>query len=77
MVFRLIRQVADFENVIYVVAMDVNKVASAISPFYGNDINEGYQFVEKIINFPILLPQVNPRVLKEFADSQLESMLDQ
>lgn len=76
MVFRLIRQVADFENVIYVVAMDVNKVASAISPFYGNDINEGYQFVEKIINFPILLPQVNPRVLKEFADSQLESMLD-
>lgn len=76
MVFRLIRQVADFENVIYVVAMDVNKVASAISPFYGKDINEGYQFVEKIINFPILLPQVNPRVLKEFADSQLESMLD-
>lgn len=76
MVFRLIRQVADFENVIYVVAMDVNKVASAISSFYGNDINEGYQFVEKIINFPILLPQVNPRALKEFADSQLESMLD-
>ena len=76
MVFRLIRQVADFENVIYVVAMDVNKVASAISSFYGNDINEGYQFVEKIINFPILLPQVNPRALKEFAVSQLESMLD-
>ena len=76
MVFRLIRQVADFENVIYVVAMDVNKVASAISSFYGNDINEVYQFVEKIINFPILLPQVNPRALKEFADSQLESMLD-
>ena len=76
MVFRLIRQVADFENVIYVVAMDVNKVASAISSFYGNDINEGYQFVEKIINFPVLLPQVNPRALKEFADSQLESMLD-
>ena len=76
MVFRLIRQVADFENVIYVVAMDVNKVASAISSFYGNDINEGYQFVEKIINFPILLLQVNPRALKEFAVSQLESMLD-
>lgn len=75
-VFRLIRQVADFENVIYVVAMDVNKVASAISSFYGNDINEGYQFVEKIINFPIILPQVNPRALKDFAYSQLERMLD-
>ena len=76
MVFRLIRQVADFDNVIYVVAMDVNKVAAAISSFYGDDVNDGYQFVEKIINFPVLLPQVNPKTLKIFANSQLESILD-
>lgn len=75
-VFRLIRQVADFDNVIYVVAMDVNKVASAVSSYYGNNINEGYQFVEKIVNFPVLLPQINPRALKAFACTQLESILD-
>lgn len=76
MVFRLIRQVADFDNVIYVVAMDVDKIVNAISPFYGNEIQEGYRFIEKIINFPIILPQVNPNVLKEYAESQLEDMLD-
>ena len=76
MVFRLIRQVADFDNVIYVIAMDVNKVAAAIRSFYGDDVNDGYQFVEKIINFPVLLPQVNPKTLKIFANSQLESILD-
>lgn len=75
-VFRLIRQVADFDNVIYVVAMDVDKIANAISPFYGNEIQEGYRFIEKIINVPIILPKVNPNVLKEYADSQLEDMLD-
>lgn len=75
MVFRLIRQVADFDNVIYVVAMDVNKVAAAISSFYGDDINDGYQFVEKIVNLPIPLPTIKTKALLDYSQPMLQKML--
>lgn len=57
-VFRMIRQVADFDNVIYVVALDPSIVAGALKGYYGDDFSDGKQFLEKIIQVPILLPKV-------------------
>lgn len=57
-VFRTIRQVADFDNVIYVVALDPSIVAGALKGYYGDDFSDGKQFLEKIIQVPILLPKV-------------------
>lgn len=53
-VFRLIKQVADFENVIYLVAMDDGRVSSAL----GSMDSYGTRFIDKIIQIPIRLPKL-------------------
>lgn len=77
MVFRLIRQVADFDNVIYVIAMDHDMVTRSLNAFYeaeGN-ANAGQAFLEKIIQMPILLPRIQPNVLRQYASEKLMDIL--
>jgi len=58
-VLRLIRQVADFKNCIYIVAMDVDMVAKAIGSHYGGGTHQdGRKFIDKIVQVPITLPQI-------------------
>ena len=76
-VFRLIRQVADFDNVIYVIAMDYDIVTRSLSSFYedGANNNAGQAFLEKIIQIPILLPRIQPNVLLQYATEKLMDIL--
>lgn len=69
-VFRLIRQVADFDNTTYVLAMDEHIVAQSVGDFYGTgNTEDGHRFLEKIVQVPIVLPALTPRVLRnEIAD---------
>lgn len=53
-VFRLIKQVADFENVIYLVAMDVDRVSDAL----GSKNMYGTRYIDKIIQIPVTLPKL-------------------
>lgn len=56
---RIVRQVADFDNCIYVLAMDVDMVARSISGFYGEGvIQDGRRFLEKIVQVPITIPRI-------------------
>lgn len=58
-VLRLIRQVADFKNCIYIVAMDLDMVAKAIGSHYGGGTHQdGRKFIDKIVQVPITLPQI-------------------
>lgn len=58
-VLRLIRQVADFTNCIYVVAMDVDMVSKSIADYHGNGtVQDGRKFIDKIVQVPITLPQI-------------------
>lgn len=55
----IVRQVADFDNCIYVLAMDVDMVARSISGFYGEGvIQDGRRFLEKIVQVPITIPRI-------------------
>ena len=76
-VFRLIRQVADFDNVIYVIAMDHDMVTRSLDAFYEGDgnANAGQAFLEKIIQMPILLPRIQPNVLRQYATEKLMDIL--
>lgn len=76
-VFRLIRQVADFDNVIYVIAMDHDMVTRSLDAFYEGDgnANAGQAFLEKIIQMPILLPRIKPNVLRQYATKKLIDIL--
>ena len=76
-VFRLIRQVADFDNVIYVIAMDHDMVTRSLNAFYEGEgnVNAGQAFLEKIIQMPILLPRIKPNVLRQYATKKLIDIL--
>ena len=76
-VFRLIRQVADFDNVIYVIAMDHDMVTRSLNAFYEGEgnVNAGQAFLEKIIQMPILLPRIQPNVLHQYATEKLMDIL--
>ena len=65
-VFRLVRQVADFKNTIYVLSLDEERVSKSIGKYYGDGgENNGRQFLEKIVQIPIVLPQIPRDALKD------------
>lgn len=75
-VFRLLRQVADFRNTVYVVAMDVDIVAKSIGDFFGEGrIEDGRRYVEKIIQIPIVLPTIPDKLLERSLNIELTRVL--
>lgn len=66
-VLRLVRSVADFPNVIYILCYDVDRLAEAIEN--GADIEEGERFLEKIVQLTVMVPKPEPFELRQwFAD---------
>lgn len=64
-VLRLVRQVADFKNTIYVLSLDEERVAKSIGKYYGEGCEQdGRRYLEKIVQIPIVLPQVQRNVIK-------------
>lgn len=75
-VFRLIRQVADFKNCIYIVAMDVDMVAKAIGYHYGDGSHQdGRKFIDKIVQVPITLPQIPQCNMLDFVRMEMSVVL--
>lgn len=66
-VLRLVRSVADFPNVVYILCYDVDRLAEAIEN--GADIEEGERFLEKIVQLTVMVPKPEPFELRQwFAD---------
>lgn len=66
-VFRLVKLVADFKNTAYVLAFDAEMVTSALQDRYSaQDAEAGQNFLEKIIQVPLDLPQVSSVALRQF-----------
>ena len=75
-VFRLIRQVADFDNTIYMVAMDVDMASKSISQYFGEGhVEDGRRFIDKIVQVPISLPVISKTVLNEWLKRKLEDVV--
>ena len=75
-VFRLIRQVADFDNTIYMVAMDVDMVSKSISQYFGEGrVEDGRRFIDKIVQVPISLPVISKTVLNEWLKRALRDII--
>lgn len=76
-VLRLIRQVADFPNSIYIVAMDIDMVAKAIGDYHGGGtIQDGRKFIDKIVQVPISLPQIPTVEMKAIIKEDLPEILN-
>ncbi len=70
--FKMIRQVLDFKNVIYVIGVDPDVVALQLGKQYGdNQQARGRDYMEKIINIPIVLPVVQDALLEELIRKEI------
>ena len=72
-VFQLVKQVADFPNVIYVLAMDRDVVGRALTEVHNIDGNE---YLEKIIQVPFEIPELRRSKLNEIFLSRLSQVVD-
>lgn len=57
-VMKLVRSVADFPNIIYVLCFDSEIVEDALD----TDFYDGHQYLQKIINIPISLPEYSHNI---------------
>jgi hypothetical protein len=77
-VLRLVRQVADFKNCIYIVAMDVDLVSKSIGGFYGNGSHQdGRKFIDKIVQVPITLPKISTHKMQALVKEELSLALQE
>lgn len=72
-VFQLVKQVADFPNVIYVLAMDREIVRIALTEMHNIDGNE---YLEKIIQVPFELPELRKSKLHNIFFTKLDQIIN-
>ena len=79
MILKIVKLSADFRNTVYVLALDEDMVASALSEKYGtgriSDNENGKKFLEKIIQVPLHLPKINIIVLRNMCFKGIEEYL--
>lgn len=72
-VLRLVRSVADFPNVVYVLCYDADVLADAIRR--GAQLDDGHAFLEKIVQLTIMTPQPEPFQLRQWFAEDLEPIV--
>jgi KAP-like P-loop domain-containing protein len=68
---RLIKLVADFPNVTYLVAYDADKVAAAL----GDDVQTGREYLEKIVQVTHGVPEIHDWPLVQLLQTELDDAL--
>jgi len=71
--FKVIKALADFPNVIYLLSFDKNVVESALNRSLGID---GGAYLEKIIQAPFTLPMINRSLLRQAFIDELNDLLN-
>ncbi|MBW3538017.1 KAP family NTPase [Candidatus Parcubacteria bacterium] len=77
--FKLIKVIADFKGVTYIVAFDDKAVAEALSkrfPQSQEDGNAGQEFIEKIIQIPLHLPLIERESLSDMLLQGIQGVVD-
>lgn len=71
-VFQLVKQVADFPNIIYILAMDREVVRRALQEVHNVDGNE---YLQKIIHVPFEIPELRKSKLNSIFFSRLDEVV--
>ncbi|MCB0754710.1 MAG: hypothetical protein H6603_00700 [Flavobacteriales bacterium] len=62
--FKTLRLIASFKNVIYVVAFDFDMVSQSIKENYADGrVEDGQAFIEKIVQIPVRIPEIREDAL--------------
>lgn len=76
LVFKLVKNVAHFNNVSYLLAFDQRVVANALSGRYPDDPDIGGNFVEKIVQLSLFVPPVDHATLGQFILESINSIAE-
>jgi len=71
--FRVIKTVADFPSLSYLVAFDRDVVTTALEGYRG--VSDGEEYLHKIIQLPITVPQPKEGTLHQFLSERLNQIL--
>lgn len=74
-ILKLIKLNANFDNFIFITTLDSEQVAKAIKDRYGDELIDGYLFLEKIINIPIHLPKIEEEDLQYFFETKFNQII--
>lgn len=71
--FKTVRLIADFKNIIYVLSFDDEMVAKSIKDKFADGNNyDGFSYLEKIIDIPLRLPVYNKSSIKVYLRSKIK-----
>jgi predicted KAP-like P-loop ATPase len=80
MIFKLVRLIADFSNVTYIIALDEDMIIKSLTSIYeendSNDKVDAKKYIEKFIQVPIYLPKIDPEHLNAFCWKALSSVME-
>lgn len=71
--FQLVKQVADFTNLIYILSMDREVVARAVTEVQNIDGND---YLEKIVQIPFEIPKIGKDKLQNILNSKIEKIIE-
>ena len=75
-IFKLIKLVGDFYNTSYVLSFDDEMIAAALAPLYGDgEKSTGYQFLEKIIQVPLVIPKATKTALIKYTMQLVDEVI--
>jgi len=75
-VFKLVKLLADFPGMTYILCFDPDLVAKMLSPRYGGiSPDSGYHFLEKIVQIPLQLPKVNPASMRRYLTEAVNKVI--
>ncbi|MBU2901148.1 KAP family P-loop NTPase fold protein [Maribacter dokdonensis] len=76
--FRLVKLTADFTNTTYILSFDEQMVASAIGDRFGaGNEKSGQNFLEKIIQVPLQIPQAQIAALKKYCFELVDKAINE
>ena len=70
--FQIIKNIADFHKVIYVLCYDIDIVVSALDVVHRN---RGKEYIEKIVQYPIDIPKINKKYLRDHFIRMLDNVV--
>lgn len=77
-IFRLVKLTADFTNTTYILSFDEKMVASAIGDRFGTGNKQsGQNFLEKIIQVPLQIPQAQIDALKKYCFELVDKAINE
>ncbi|WP_396591120.1 P-loop NTPase fold protein [Allomuricauda sp. R78024] len=69
---KIIKLNANFKNVVYLITMDDDQICKVIKDRYGDRVQDGRLYLEKIVQIPIRLPKIEEEDLRSFFEKNLK-----